>query len=97
QITQIRIDRLSKSDVGDDSLPEKCMRRAIAGPIVELRWQNDVSRHVFLLQTSHRRHRNDPSNIQQAKRVNVGAVVYFVRQNPMAAAVSRQKINLTLA
>jgi hypothetical protein len=29
--------------------------------------------------------------------VNVGAVIYFVRQNPMPAAMPGQKVKLTLA
>jgi hypothetical protein len=83
--------------VRNNAFTEKCMSRALTGTIVKLRGQDQISRRILLLQAANRRHRNNPANIQRPKRVNVGAIINFVRQNPMAAAVSRQKVNLTLA
>ena len=97
KIAQIRADRLSEPNVRRDAVAEKRVARAFAGPIVELRRQHHVSRCVLLLQTADRRHRNNPPDIQRSKRVNIGPVIYFVRQNPVAAAMPRQKINLTPA
>jgi hypothetical protein len=73
------------------------MYRPLTGSIVKLRGQDQISRRVFFLQTTNRPDRNDPANVQQAERVNIGAVIYFVWQNPMSAAMSGQKVNLPLA
>jgi hypothetical protein len=70
------------------------MRRPLTGAIVKLRRQDHISRRILLLQAADCRNRNDPANIQRAERVKVCAVIYFVRQNPVAAAMSGQKVNL---
>src|SRR5262249_5379270 len=95
QIAQICADRLGESNVRYNAPTEKRMNGALAGSIVELRWQNYIAWRVFFLQTADRRHGNDPANVQGAQRINIRAVIYFVRQNPMATTMSRQKVNLT--
>jgi hypothetical protein len=79
------------------AIPEKRMNRALAGSVIKLRGQDYIPRHIFLLQTAYGRHRDNPANVQRAERVDIGPMIYFVRQNPMATAVSRQKVNLTAA
>src|SRR2546430_16693575 len=70
------------------------MHRAQAGAVVELRWQQNVARFVFFLQTAHGCDGNDPSNIESTQGINVGAVVQFVRKNSVAPPMSRQKVDL---
>src|SRR5690348_4342879 len=48
---------------------------------------------VLLLQTPDRGDANDPADIERTQRVNVRAVIQLVWQEPMAAAMTRKKVN----
>src|SRR5581483_440627 len=73
------------------------MRITPAGAVIELRRQKDISWRIFFLQATHRRDRDNPANVQRAQGVDVGPVIDFMRQNPMASPVPRQKIDLPSA
>jgi hypothetical protein len=79
--------------VGGDALAEKGVASALTCPIKKLRWQQNVARRVFFLQTSDRRHANDPADVEGTKRINIRPMIQFMRQNPVSASVSRQKVN----
>src|SRR5437016_1713093 len=81
----------------NNSLAEKCVLRAQTGAVVELRRQQNVAWFVFLLQTTNRGNGNDPAHVERAQRVNIGPMIQFMRDNPVAAAMSRQKVNLPAA
>src|SRR5260370_5309910 len=81
----------------NDSIAEKSVARAQAGPIVKLRRQQNIPRGVSFLQTANRANRNYPAHVEGAQCVNIRAMIQLVRQNPVAAPVSRQKINLASA
>ena len=76
-----------------DSFPEKGVAGSPARPIEELGGQDNVARGIFLVQTANCRHANDPAHVKRTQRVNVRTMIQFVRQDSMAASVSRQKIN----
>src|SRR5207244_4664143 len=59
----------------------------------KLRWQQNVARRVFFLQTSDRRHANDPADVEGTKRINIRPMIQFMRQNPVHPSMSRQKVN----
>src|SRR4030095_1852920 len=62
-------------------------------PVKKLRRQEDIAWRVFFLQTAHRRNANNPADVEGTERVDVRPVIQFMRQNPVPASVSRQKIN----
>jgi hypothetical protein len=66
---------------------------ALTGSIKKLRRQQNVARGVFFLQTADRRYANDPADIEGTERVNVRPMIQFMRQNPMSASMSGQKVN----
>src|ERR1700730_10363213 len=81
----------------NDSMPEKSVARAQACPVVKLRRQQNIPRGVPFLQTADGANRNDPAHVEGAQCVNIRAMIQLVRQNPVAAPMSRQKINLASA
>src|ERR1700750_915885 len=76
-----------------DALAEKGMASALTRPIKKLRGQQNVAQRVFFLQTSDRRHANDPADVEGTERVNVRPMIQFMRQNPVPPSMSRQKVN----
>src|SRR4029077_15563833 len=97
KIAQVWTNGISKSHMRGNAFAEECMKSALAGAIKKLRRQDHVTRRVFLLQTAYGRHRNDPANIQRTECIDVGPMIYFMRQNAVTATVPRQKVNLTAA
>src|SRR5205823_14866759 len=97
KIAEVRTDWLSERDVGGNALPKKCVHGAPTSAVIKLRRQQHISRRIFFLQTAHGCYRDDPANVQRTQRIDVGPMIDFVRQNPMATTVARQKINLTPA
>src|SRR4029077_18698180 len=81
----------------NDSIAEKCVGRAQAGAVVKLRRQQNIPRGVSFLQTADRATRNDPAHVEGAKCVNIRSMIQLMRQTPVPAPVSRQKINLAPA
>src|SRR5438132_11257614 len=79
--------------MGGNALAEKSVASALTCPIKKLRRQQNVARRVFFLQTSDRRHANDPADVEGTKRINIRPMIQFMRQNPVSASVSRQKVN----
>src|SRR2546428_10090764 len=86
-------DRVGKRNMAGNALAEKSVARALTCPIKKLRRQQDVARSVFFLQTADRRHANDPADVEGTKRINIRPMIQFMRQNPVSASVSRQKVN----
>jgi len=80
--------------VRGDAFAEKRVLGALAGSIEELRRQQDISGRVLLLQTADSGDANDPANVERTQGVNVRPVIQLVRQEPMAAAMTRKKVNL---
>src|SRR6059058_5548422 len=76
-----------------NAFTEKSVAGALTRPIKKLRRQQDIARRVFFLQTADRRHANDPADIEGTKRINIGPMIQFMRQNPVSASVWRQKVN----
>src|SRR5438552_660483 len=87
-------DWLCERNMRGNSITEKSMDRAQTCPVVKLRRQQNIARRIFFLQTANCGHRNDPAHIQRTQRVNVGAMIQFMRQDPMAASVTWQEIDL---
>ena len=83
--------------MGCDSFAKKRVGRAQAGAVVKLRWQQNIARLVFLLKAAHGGDGDDPPNVERAQRINVPAMIQLVRQDPVAPAMPRQKINLPSA
>src|SRR5437660_9015491 len=79
--------------MGGNALTEKGVAGVLTRPIKRLRRQQDVARSVFFLQTADRRHANDPADVEGTKRINIRPMIQFMRQNPVSASVSRQKVN----
>ena len=77
-----------------NSVAKKRVLRAPAGPIIKLRWQDDVARRVFFLKAADRGHTYDPADVHRPERINVRPMIQLMRQQPMPAVVARQKINL---
>ena len=77
-----------------DPAAKKGVLRPLARPVVKLRGQEHIARRIFFLQTADRGHANDPAHVQGTERIDVGAMIQFVRENAMPAAVARQKIHL---
>src|SRR5437773_4641702 len=80
-----------------DTFAKKCMCRTQAAAIATLRWQQDISRRIFFLQTANGRDRDDPAHVERTQRVNVRPMIQLVRQQAVTASMSRQKINLPSA
>src|SRR4030095_5231501 len=95
QIPQLRADRLSERDMRSNTFAKECVGYAPACTIVKLRRQQYIAGRIFFLQAAHRSHRDDPADVERAERIDVGPVIEFMWQDSMAAAVSRQEINLT--
>ena len=77
-----------------DTFAKERVSGALACAIEKLRGQEDIAWRVFFLQAADRCHADDPADVKRAERVDVGAVIQFMWQDPMAAAVPRQEINL---
>ena len=50
-----------------------------------------------ILQAADRCHANDPADVERTQRVNIGPVIYFMRENSVAPAMPWQKIYLAAA
>ena len=94
QVAQTRADWFGETDVRNNAFAEKCVCAALARPIVKLRRQENITRRIFFLQAANGRDANNPANVKRAQRINIRAMIQLVRQNPMTASVSWQKINL---
>src|SRR5438105_5861823 len=79
--------------MGGNAFAEKTVAGALTCPIKKLRGQQDVARGIFFLQTADRRYANDPADVEGTERVNVRPMIQFMRQNPVPASMSRQKVN----
>src|SRR5437762_2038850 len=79
--------------MGGNALSEKSVAGAQTCPVKKLRRQEDIARRVFFLQSPDRRNANNPANVEGTERINVRPMIQFMRQNPVAASMSRQKIN----
>src|SRR5438067_13418439 len=80
--------------MGGNAVAEKSVAGALACPIKKLRRQQNVARSVFFLQTTDCRHANDPADVEGTERVNIRPMIQFMRQNSVAASMSRQKVTL---
>ena len=92
-LPQLGRDRVGKGNVGRYSFAKKRVTRAQTRPIKKLLWQQDVARGIFLLQTADRCHANDPTDVERTQRVNIRAMIQFVRQDTVSTSVPGQKIN----
>jgi hypothetical protein len=85
---------IGKADVRRDSLTKKSVIAALAGAIEKLRRQEHVTRRVFFLKAADGGDADDPAHIQRAERIDVRAMIQFVRKQTVAATVSRKEIDL---
>src|SRR6476620_6840797 len=93
QLAELRRNRVGEGNVGGDALAEKGVASALTRPIKKLRWQQNLPRRIFFLQTSDRRHANDPADVEGTKRIDIRPMIQFMRQNPVPPSMSRQKVN----
>ncbi len=80
----------------DDPVTEECLG-ALERTIDELIWYDQFAGMNFLFQAARRRYRNQMRDAQLLHSENVGAEIYFGRQQSMAAAVTRQKYDFDVS
>ena len=86
--TQTYADWLGKTDMADDAAAKKSMILSSASAVKKLIWQNDLARVVFLLQTTHSGHADQPANINAAQRPEIRPMVDFGRQQSMTPTMA---------
>ena len=71
--------------------PKKVWSDRLLGAVEKLVDEHDVARLVFLLQRADGADADDPGDAELLHRPDVGAMIQFAGQNPVAAAVPRQE------
>src|SRR5690242_15454864 len=93
---QVRTNRISKGDMRDDAVAEERWPPAVR-MVDELAHHHQVSRRDMLLHAAGGAHRNQRVRPEPLHPIDVGAIVQFARQYPMATAMAREKDYLSLA
>src|SRR5580693_3431367 len=89
-LRKICTDRISQRHVNHQALAEEGLG-TFECAIDKLIWNHQLAGMDFLFQAARRRHRNQMRHAKLLHPEDVGAKIYFRRQQSMAAAVAREK------
>ena len=82
---------MRERDMRHDAAPEKRVVGRLFGAVEKLVNDDDVARLVFFLQRADGADADDPLHAEFFHRPDVGAMVQFAGQNPVAAPMPRQE------
>jgi hypothetical protein len=90
-LPQFLADRMREGDVRHDAASEKGVGERLFGAVHKLVNEHDVARLAFFLQRADGADADDPGDAELFHRPDVGAMVQFAGQNPVAAPVAGKK------
>lgn len=93
QTAQLVRKRVAKGDVSDDATAEERVLVASAGAVEKLVRQHDVTRVVFLLQTTDSGHGDDPAHVQAAQCPEIRTMIQLRGQDAVPFAMPGQEID----